>query len=340
MEIKEINDKEKWDGYLVGFDDYTFLQSWNWREINGNEREKVFRLGVFEGEKILGVVQAFTISAKRGKMLFVPHGPLFYKNDFGVYKEVVDYLKKIAGDNNCVSLRISPWLQRNEENEGLYKKLGFRKAGVIMHAEDTWLVDLSGSEEEVMARMRKTTRNLIRRGIKDGVKIRQSGEIKDMDYLYDLQLEVVKRNNFVPFSKKYLQREISQFCQDKSGILFLGESNGEILAAALIVFMGKFAFYYQSGSKESRVPVNYVLQWEVIREAKRRGCTVYNMWGVAPEDEPNHPWRGLTIFKTGFGGELKKYMKTRDLVIAPKYWLAYLIERIPKTWRTIFQLKL
>jgi len=338
MEIKEINDKEKWDGYLVSFYDYTFLQSWNWGEINGFGREKTYRLGIFEGEKLLGMVQAFTISARRGKMLFVPHGPLFFKNDFKVYREVTDFLKKIAGDNGCVCLRISPWLLRNEENEGLYKKLGFRKAGVIMHAEDTWLVDLSGSEEEVMARMRKTTRNLIRRGVKDGVKIRQSDEIKDVDFLYDLQLEVVKRNNFVPFTKKYLQREWNQFYQDKSGILFLGEYGGEISGAALIVFMGKFAFYYQSGSREKKVPVNYVLQWEVIREAKRRGCIVYNMWGVAPEDWPNHPWRGLTIFKTGFGGELKKYLQTQDLVISPRYWLMYLVERIPKTWRNRFRI--
>jgi len=70
-----------------------------------------------------------------------------------------------------------------------------------MHTEDTWLIDITGTEDEVMARMRKTTRNLIRRAIKEKVKVKSSQKIEDVDILYKLQLEVVKRNNFVPFSK-------------------------------------------------------------------------------------------------------------------------------------------
>lgn len=120
---------------------------------------------------------------------------------------------------------------------------------------------------------------------------------------------------------------------DNQCVLFLGSFEGKITGAAIIVYLGKFAFYYQSGSIESKVPVNYLLQWEVIREAKARGCTLYNMWGIAPPNQPNHPWVGLTTFKTGFGGYNKNYLHAQDLPLSPQYWLTYIIEKIPKTLR-------
>lgn len=335
MEIREIEDKKWWDENLIKFDEYTFLQSWDWGEIN-KINEKVWRWAIYEGQELVAMVQFFVISAKRGKMLFVPHGPVMGKNlksKVKILKKVVENWNKIAIEEKCVCLRICPFWENSLENQNLLKSLGMRKAGVVMHAEDTWLVDLKGTEEEVMGRMRKTTRNLIRRGIKDGVKVRQSKNIQDVESLYELQMEVVRRNGFVPFSKKYLTRELEYFFASDNGVLFLGSDDQKITGAALIVFLGKYAFYYQSGSMTSKMPVNYVLQWEVIREAKRRGAEIYNMWGIAPTDDPKHPWWGLTTFKMGFGGECKKYMSSWDLPISFGYWPMKLIEMIPKTWR-------
>lgn len=331
MEIKEVISKSEWNKMLVGFDDYTFLQSWQWGEINSSGGD-VIRWKVIEKGEVLAIVQAFVISAKRGKILFVPHGPLV-KNEVGWIK-LIDKLKEKAKKLNCVCLRIAPWELRNDKNINKYSKSGFVESGVIMHAEDTWLVDLSGTEEEMLMRMRKTTRNLIRKGLKEEIEICQSESLKDVDYLYDLQMEVVKRNNFVPFSKEYLKKELEILTKENMAKLFLGKGDGGIMGVALIVFLGKYAFYYQSGSRESKQPINYLLQWKVMLEAKKRGCEKYNMWGVAPNDDPNHPWRGLTLFKTGFGGELRNYMKSMDYPINKLgYFKLRILEKIPKTWR-------
>lgn len=334
MEIKEVKDRSQWNKLVTAFKDYTFLQSWEWGEIN-DVGEKVWRIKVEDGGRVVAVAQGFVIGARRGRMMFVPHGPLF--SDRRAVKKVVDYFRLKAIEEDCVCLRVCPWLVDNRENRALFEQIGFRQTKVVMHAIDTWLVDLTGSEEELLSRMRKTTRNLIKRGIRDGVKITKSADIGKVDSLYELQMEVVKRNNFVPFSKKYLERELVELTKDGRALLFLGESVNEgLVGAALIVFLGKYAFYYQSGSRESKTPVNYVLQWEVMKEAKMRGCEVYNMWGVAPEGSGRkHPWAGLTLFKMGFGGELRKYMKTQDLPISWKYWLMVLVEMIPKKWRSI-----
>lgn len=312
MEIEEVTDQKSWDDWVKSQPDYTFLQSWSWGELQKLSGEKVWRV------KDLG--QFFTVSARRGKFLFIPHGWRFDQ-------KLVD----LARTEGCSFIRISPWLEDTEKNREYFKNFGFRPSPSIMHAEETWLVPIDGSEEEILAGMGKTHRNLIRRAIREGVKI----EIQDTRYkiqkLHELQLEAAKRHGFVPFSEKYLEQEMVVF--GRNAELFIGKYQGEVLAAALIIFYGKFAFYFQSGSIISKVPVNYLLQWEVIREARRRSCTIYNMWGVSAENKGNAG--GLYTFKSGFGGSQKNYMHAQDLVLSPRYWLTYFLEKIPRKWRAV-----
>ncbi len=55
-----------------------------------------------------------------------------------------------------------------------------------------------------MKNMRQTTRNLIRRGEREGVEIRVSTDEAAIDRLVELLNETAKRHNFTPFSKKYI----------------------------------------------------------------------------------------------------------------------------------------
>jgi len=91
--------------------------------------------------------------------------------------------------------------------------------------------------------------------------------------------------------------------------------------------------------KYPKIPVSYLLQWEAIKEGKKRGCKTYNFWGIAPESEleakKDHPWKGLSLFKKGFGGYKKEYVKTQDFPLSWKYWPIYLFEEIRKRKRNL-----
>ncbi len=300
MEIKEVADKKVWDDWVTKQDDYTFLQSWDWGEFNERMGEKVWRT------KETG--QVISVTAKRGKFLFVPHGPIPTKSS-------LDFLKQLAREHGCGFLRLSPWVENLPANNKVLRNLGFRPAPSIMHAEETWLLPLGGSENELLAQMGKTHRNLIRRAEREGVEIEITKKKEDIRYLDELQREAAKRHNFVPFSRKFLETEFEIFAKDNEAVLFLGKYQGEVLAAAVIIFYGKFAYYFQSGSRETKIPVNYLLQWEVIKEAKRRGCEIYNFWGVTAENKGNAS--GLYTFKSGFGGFQKNYLHAfcRDFLL-------------------------
>ena len=80
---------------------------------------------------------------------------------------------------------------------------------------------------------------------------------------------------------------------------------------------------------------SYFLQWQIIKEAKNRGIKYYNFWGIAPNDNPNHRFAGVTMFKTGFGGERIDWLHAHDLPISNKYWLTYLFESGRRIFRRL-----
>ena len=73
----------------------------------------------------------------------------------------------------------------------------------------------------------------------------------------------------------------------------------------------------------------------MIQEAKKRGCTLYNFWGVSPDNKPKHPWAGLSLFKKGFGGFEETYLHAQDKPLTKKYWLNYIIETVRRLKRRL-----
>jgi len=350
MEIREIQKIEDWDGFLLQCGEKTFLQSWNWGEFNKQMGSKIWRLGAYNQEKMVGVALVFKISARRGTFLFIPHGPvlligLSVQDKKEILELILLQLSDISKKEKASFIRVSPILSETEENNNVFADLGFRQAPIHMHPEVTWELDITPSEENILMGMRKTTRYLIRQAEKNpDIEITISDKIEDLKFFWPVYRETAKRHHFVVFSEKYLERQLNCFLGDGQIAIFLGKYKGEVVSAAIFVFWQGMCFYHHSGSlkKFNKIPVSYLLQWRAIQEAKNRGCTTYNFWGIAPDisteedaQKSKHPWAGLSLFKMGFGGYKREYVKTQDLVISGRYWINYIIEVIRKRKRNL-----
>jgi peptidoglycan pentaglycine glycine transferase (the first glycine) len=350
MELKEITNKQEWESFLSEQTEKTFLQSWNWGEFNSKMGGKIWRFGIYNQEKLISVAFVYKISARRGTFLFIPHGPVVAEGLSGQDKKeilelILVQLSDIAGKEKASFIRVAPIFARNEENENVFLDLGFRQAPIHMHPEVTWELDITLPEEELLMNMRKTTRYLIRQAEKNpDVEIIISDKIEDLKLFWPVYLETAKRHNFVVFSEKYLEAEFDSFIGDKQISIFLGKYKGQVVSAAIFVFWQDMCFYHQSGSLSqfNKIPVSYLLQWQAIKEAKNKGCRTYNFWGIAPDiktesdaQKSKHPWAGLSLFKMGFGGYVKNYVKTQDLIISNKYWINYIIETFRKRKRNL-----
>lgn len=161
-----------------------------------------------------------------------------------------------------------------------------------------------------------------------GVEIQKSENRADIPQFLKLYKETASRQNFV--EHKGILEEFDLFLKDRQILLFKGKYGKRLLSAALIIFYNDQAIYHHSASMEQKIAVNYLLQWEAIQEAKRRGMAIYNFFGIAPENNSRHPWLGLTLFKKGFGGRKVEYLHAQDLPLSLRYCTTYIVEKIRK----------
>lgn len=332
--IDEIRDKEIWNNFCTNSGCYSFLQSWEWSEFQLATESQVFRMGVFDKKNTLRAIALFIkVVAKRGKYLLCPHGPIFNSGENkNVVTAILTFSKELAIKEKCDFVRICSLLEDDQKNAELFDELGFSPSPIHTHPELSWILNIEKNEDELLSDMRKTTRYMIRKAQKENVVIEQSDEIKTIEKLWPIYKETAQRQKFTPFSKKFLKKEFEIFSKSDQVKIFLGKYNGETVVAAMIVFFGDSAFYHHSGSlkKHEKIGISYLLQWEVIKEAKRRGLKKYNFWGISPDEKPSHPWAGLSLFKKGFGGYSEHYLRSRDFKLKNKYYLNYLIETVRK----------
>ncbi len=336
LKIEEINDRKNWEKFVLSRPNKNFLHSWNWGEFNRYLGSKIFRFAVYNANKeSVAVFLVIKIVAKRGSFLFVPQGPIAHDPNEEVLEAVSSHLKKLAVAERCDFIRVSPIVTNNPENALIFKRAGFQKAPIHMHAELMWILDISQPQEKILKDMRKTTRYSIKKAEREGVKIIKSRSPHDVAVFNEIYNGTAKRHHFTAFSKEYLQKELEAFRVDDQLLIFLAEYKNEIIAGAMIVFYGDSAFYHHGATSlaHPEIPASYLLQWEAIKEAKARGCTRYNFWGIADKEKPNHPWAGLTLFKKGFGGFAYAYLPAQDLPLTSRYWLSFLVEKMRKVRR-------
>lgn len=334
MEVLEISDKKIWDHFVIAQPYYSFFQSWNWGEFNKAIGNKIWRLGLYDNNQLKGVALLIKTQTKLRRSLFVPHGPILKtfepKEKMMVFNSFVENLKIIAKEEKVDFIRITPSFRDNEEEKKLFGKLGFISSPMPMFTEKSWYLDISLPEEELLRNMRKTTRYLVRKSWKDGVSVTKNISKEYLKYFYILYRESALRHNFTPYSYQYLKLQIEKFALDDQITIFIGWLKQEPIAGVIVVFYGKTAFYHHGASsiKYSKVPGTYAVLWEAIKTAKRRGCKFYNFLAIAPKNRPRHPFSGITLFKTGFGGFPIKYLHTQDFPITFRYWLRYIFETI------------
>ncbi len=329
-------ERPQWDAFLKTHHPDSFLHSWTWGAFNESQGDRAYRVGVAHEGTIVAVALLLRIHARRGSFVFCPHGPIAAAGESlpEILTLIRDEAVRWAKETQCVFVRWSPLLPASTEHHDLLAGLGFRQAPIHMHPELAWILDLAPDEEALLKGMRKTTRHAIRDAEAAGVQVEMSDRPEDVERFWQVYEPTVARQHFSPFSKKYLREECEAFAQEGKLRLCFGSLEGETVSAAIAIFDEHSGYYHHGASiPQPKIPVSHLVQWHLIKEAKRLGCTRYNFWGIAPPDDPKHPWAGLSRFKQGFGGQAYAYEHAVDLPLSPRYWITYGIETIRRMKR-------
>lgn len=330
VSIRLLDDKGTWELFALTYGPYALFQSWSWYETLLKSKEDVTPYGVYAKNELVAIFLAHVVRARRGSYIHLRHGPIVSSKVItDVYQDIAVFTKALAIEKKCWFVRMSPQLPVGAEAEAVQKSVGGIPASIHrMDGEYCWVLDLTVSEEQLLKDMRKATRYEIRKAEKDGVKITASRDAKYLKAFDSLYKETSGRHGFVPHEG--IKEEFMTFSTRNQAMLYLGEFEKKTYAAAIILYYGKQAIYHHGASIHSTVPVSASVQWQAIRDAKNRGMNVYNFWGIAPEDSPKHPWRGITVFKKGFGGHLVEYMHAFDIPVTPLYRLTRVVDLVRK----------
>ena len=179
--------------------------------------------------------------------------------------------------------------------------------------EHTLFVDLTLSEEEILAQMKQGGRRNIRKAIKNNVTIFEEENIENF---WKILQQTATRDGFTTNKKSIYQKMYESYSdpensqtdetehQKKAVILSARDETGEVLASMIFLVSGEMGIYYYGASSNTKrnLMAPYLLQWEGIQWAKKNGATQYDFLGLAPEDSPEHQLASVSQFKLKFGG--------------------------------------
>jgi len=327
---KIISDKKLWESFLLSKKPGTFLQSWNWGEVNKKIGYKVTRFGFFKNGNLLGCALLIHQPAKRGSHYLIPGGPIVdYKNK-RLVKYVFKEIREFAAKEKVWFVRIRPDIKEDIKIRNYFRSLNLNPAPMHVHGENTLVLDIQKDDDELLALMRKTTRYLIRKSLSEGYRVEISKNVEGISRLYAMQKETVKRHGFVGFKKKLFEEELRIFGSDGQALLFECKKKDKVLASAIVILYAEKAFYHFSASSQESLKTNasYFLQWQIIKKAKQLGMKYYDFWGIASKENPKHRFWGVTLFKRGFGGERIDWLHAHDIPVRSYYWITYFFETL------------
>jgi lipid II:glycine glycyltransferase (peptidoglycan interpeptide bridge formation enzyme) len=211
--------------------------------------------------------------------------------------------------------RVAEWLE----------DLGFVKSFEEIQPRHSLLVSLKGTEEEILAQMHSKGRYNIRLSANKGVMVRAANDEEGLKVLNSLLRETAGRNKISVHPAGYYEKLMELLWSEGRGDILIAEHEGKPLAAIIVEYLGRYATYLHgaSSSEGRNLMPTYLVQWEAMKRSKARGCEWYDLRGIGPEGEPNHPYAGLRDFKTKFGGEEVSYIGAYDLVLDPVRYAAY-----------------
>lgn len=245
-------------------------------------------------------------------------------------EELLAGIKKQDSNNRALVFRLEINVPYSEPLKERLEEIRFKKSFESVQPEWRALVDIRPSGEQILSAMHPKGRYNIRLAQRHGVIVQLSNSV---DFFYRLFLETAKREHFSPRSYQYFVDLLDMIPGAK---LFVASLKKQPLAAGIVVFFEQTATYLYgaSGNMRREAMAPYLLHWEIMQQAKKRGCMTYDLGEIPPENSINHPLQGLGDFKMKFGARAVHLFGSWDYVYQPLWYYAFrVVEKLRRGFR-------
>lgn len=330
-----------WNDVIASLPGAHILQTWEWGQFKSHYGwQPLLKIWKDRRDKSSAAAMILKRSVPGGfSVLYVPRGPLLDWENISQVIDVVRGLQLVAKEEKAIFIKMDPEIilgtgipsstddRINSSGESVtaqIRALGWRYSQDQVQFRNTAWLDLSGGEDDWLARMKQKARYNLRLAQRKGVIVRP-GNMGDLPLLYRMYAQTSVRDGFVIRSEAYYRDLWRSFMDRGLSEPLIAEVDDEPVAGLFLFFFAGRAWYLygmSTSSHREKMP-NYILQWEAMRLAKSKGCWTYDLWGAPEEFVENDPMWGVFRFKDGLGSRVIRTAGAWDYPSRPGLYMLY-----------------
>ncbi|MBI2426809.1 MAG: peptidoglycan bridge formation glycyltransferase FemA/FemB family protein [Candidatus Kerfeldbacteria bacterium] len=330
MIVRFANTQQEWDEWVAASEtprsSGAFLQSWIWGEFQEAVGRRVARLVVEDHGKTIALAQMIRMTGSlRTFYWYIPRGPRLVEQDTkrsDVIAELLQYIRDARDMRGALFVRYDPEEQWTHALEQL---------GPMMQPWATRTLDLTLSEDALLAAMKPKSRYNIRVAERHKVKVSKHNSARALKHFWELAHETAKRQQIAFHPHSYYKKMQEVYEKSDDFVISEAEYDHKVIASGLFLRFHKTVTYLHGASSHEykNVMAPYLLHWQAIQDAKHRGAHVYDFWGVAATPAQEKSWQGITRFKEGFGGTRLDFAHTHEIPLRKNVYAMYRLIKRP-----------
>ncbi len=298
-----IEQSIEWGAFDDCVDDREFLGSFRYDDAQG---------------RLVAIASASLYHEKGRDWIWIKHGPLFASVP---NTKVIQKMCATLTDQFRVTNGTSPLFIRLTIPSQV-KPL--RQPFEHTMYDQTVVVDLTQTEEEILAHMSQSGRQGLRKSTKAGIivkelPLRDAQAVFCQDF-YPILAETADRGGFGIHPCSLYEKMLTAL--SPAAKLYGAYEGKQITSWAITTEYDQQALYYYGASntraRDTFAP--YILHWEIMKAMKKRGNIIYDFMGIAGKHYPS--LKNVTQFKLKFSKNIQDVPVTYDLPLQPaKYTL-------------------
>ncbi len=226
-----------------------------------------------------------------------------------VVDAIVDTVKK--ADKNIAFLRIDTWFA-----DGTEKVLS------TVPYDQTVVIDVTGGDDEILARMKRRGRRDVRKSLREcpaEVADETDKALADFSEYYDVMVETGQRDGFTPAPMSDYSDMIGALGADHCRV-FAARIEDRVVAWSIVTVNGTHAVRYYAGMRNEvmRLHVTDKLLYSECCILGSQGITEYDLMGIGSDFAPS--LKGLNEFKCKFTEEITPVAPARDVPIKKVFY--------------------
>jgi lipid II:glycine glycyltransferase (peptidoglycan interpeptide bridge formation enzyme) len=300
--LKEINDKKFWYLSMQDFEDSNIYQTWNFAALAQDEKN-IKHIAIYSNNTLIGLVK---VRIKKVPILnrgiaYILNGPIWQKrnqeNHIQILANIFVALRENFVEKQRLVLRIQPYIFSDMvTNLDLIENLGFNRLEKIRRYQ-TLVLYLDKELDEIRKSFKQKWRNCLNQSERNDLKIYEGNDQQLYNVFLGIYDQMLTRKKFKENVDPYKMRKVNEALDDEyKKKIFVAYKDKLPVASIIGSAIGNTGIYLLGASNEvgMQTKASYLLQWEMIKWLKQRGCQRYDLGGINKDDNP-----GGYHFKSG-----------------------------------------